>query len=100
MMFPAQTWVAIWAGSCRRPMASAWNKPCTAMQDGEISEPFQTETGWHIIERLGMREKDVTVEAVRNAARNNLQQQKMDIELEQFLQEMRDEAFVEIRLDS
>jgi peptidyl-prolyl cis-trans isomerase SurA len=71
-----------------------------ALQDGEISEPFQTEQGWHIIERLGKREKDVTVESIRNAARANLQQQKMDIELEQFLQEMRDEAFVEIRLDS
>lgn len=71
-----------------------------AMQDGEISEPFQTENGWHIIERLGMREIDVTVESIRNAARNNLQQQKMDIEVEQFLQEMRDEAFVEIMLDS
>ena len=70
-----------------------------AMQDGEISEPFQTETGWHIIERLGKREKDVTVESIRNAARNNLQQRKMDIELEKFLQEMRDEAFVESRLD-
>ena len=71
-----------------------------ALQDGEISEPFQTESGWHIVERLGKREKDVTVESIRNAARNNLQQQKMDIELERFLQEMRDEAFVEIRLDS
>jgi peptidyl-prolyl cis-trans isomerase SurA len=71
-----------------------------ALQDGEISEPFQTEAGWHIIERLGMREKDVTEESIRNAARNNLQQRKMDIEVEQFLQQMRDEAFVEIRLDS
>jgi len=71
-----------------------------ALQDGEISEPFQTETGWHIFERMGKREKDVTVESIRNAARNNLQQQKMDIELEKFLQQMRDEAFVEIRLDS
>lgn len=70
-----------------------------ALQDGEISEPFQTETGWHILERLGKREKDVTVESIRNAARNNLQQQKMDIELERFLQQMRDEAFVEIRLE-
>ena len=71
-----------------------------AMQDGDISEPFQTEVGWHIIERLGKREKDVTDEAMRNAARNNLQQQKSDIEVEQFIQQMRDEAFVEIRLDS
>ncbi len=72
----------------------------TAMKDGDISEPFQTESGWHIIERLGMREKDVTEEAMRNAARNNLQQQKMDIEIQRFLQQMRDEAFVEIRLDA
>ena len=71
-----------------------------ALQDGEVSEPFQTESGWHIVERLGKREKDVTVESIRNAARNNLQQQKIDIELERFLQEMRDEAFVEIRLES
>jgi peptidyl-prolyl cis-trans isomerase SurA len=71
-----------------------------ALEDGEISEPFQTEDGWHILERLGKREKDITEEAIRNAARNNLQQQKIDIELERFLQEMRDEAFVEIRLDS
>ena len=71
-----------------------------AMEDGDISEPFQSENGWHIIERLGMREKDVTDESLRNAARNNLRQQKMDIEIERFLQQMRDEAFVEIRLPS
>jgi len=71
-----------------------------ALQDGEISEPFQSDSGWHIIERLGKREIDVTEESIRNTARTNLQQQKMDIEIERFLQEMRDEAFVEIKLDS
>jgi len=71
-----------------------------ALPDGGISEPFQTEGGWHIFERLGIREKDVTDEALRNAARNNLRQQKMDIEVERFLQQMRDEAFVETRLSS
>jgi peptidyl-prolyl cis-trans isomerase SurA len=71
-----------------------------SMQDGDICEPFQTEGGWHIMERLGKREKDVTEESLRNAARSNLQQQKMDIEIERFLQQMRDEAFVEIRLEA
>ena len=71
-----------------------------ALKDGDISEPFQTENGWHIIELLGVREKDVTDDALRNAARSNLRQQKMDIEIERFLQQLRDEAFVEIRLPS
>lgn len=71
-----------------------------ALEDGEISEPFQTEEGWHIVERLATREKDFSDEALRNAAANNLQQQKTDIEVERFLQEMRDEAYVEIRLGS
>lgn len=71
-----------------------------ALKDGEISEPFQTENGWHIIERLGVREKDITEDALRSSARNNIRQQKTDAEIEQFLQQMRDEAFVEIRLPS
>ena len=71
-----------------------------ALKDGDISEPFQTENGWHIIELLGVREKDVTDDALRNAARSNLRQQKTDIEIERFLQQLRDEAFVEIRLPS
>ena len=69
-----------------------------ALQDGQVSEPFQTENGWHIIERLGVREKDVTEESLRASARANIRQQKSDAEIEQFLQQMRDEAFVEIRL--
>jgi peptidyl-prolyl cis-trans isomerase SurA len=71
-----------------------------AMNDGDISEPFQTENGWHIVQLLAVREKDVTEDSLRNAARNNLRQQKTDIEIERFLQQLRDEAFVESRLPS
>jgi peptidyl-prolyl cis-trans isomerase SurA len=75
-------------------------QPLEAMNDGDISEPFQTENGWHIVQLLAVREKDVTEDSLRNAARNNLRQQKMDIEVERFLQQLRDEAFVESRLPS
>jgi peptidyl-prolyl cis-trans isomerase SurA len=71
-----------------------------ALDDGELSEPFQAQDGWHLVQRLGTREKDFSEEALRNAAANNLRQQKSDLEVERFLQEMRDEAFVEIKLDS
>ena len=70
------------------------------LEEGQLSEPFQTQAGWHLIQLLGFRETDVTEEARRGTARQNIMQRKADIEVEQFIQEMRDEAFVEIRLPS
>jgi peptidyl-prolyl cis-trans isomerase SurA len=71
-----------------------------ALKDNEVSEPFQTEGGWHLIEKLGTRESDVTDEAIRNVARENLRQRKVDQEIESFMRQLRDEAFVELRLQS
>ncbi len=70
------------------------------LQDDEISEPFQSQIGWHIIERLGFRETDVSQEVMRNRARNSIRQSKADAEIERFLRQMREEAFVELRLAS
>jgi peptidyl-prolyl cis-trans isomerase SurA len=68
------------------------------LEDGELSEPFQTEQGWHLVQRTGFRETDVTNEAMRNMARQTIRQRKADSEIENFLRQMREEAFVEIRL--
>jgi len=71
-----------------------------AMKPGEISEPFQTQNGWHIMELLDTREIDRTEEAIRAEARDQIMRVKADQEIEKVLRQFRDEAFVEIRLPS
>jgi peptidyl-prolyl cis-trans isomerase SurA len=70
------------------------------LEEGEISEPFQSQVGWHIIQRLGFRETDVTEEAQRARARNSIIQSKSDTEVERYLRQLREEAYVDIRLAS
>jgi len=70
------------------------------LEDGQVSEPFQSQVGWHIIEKLGDREVDVTEAAIRQRARESIRQSKSDAEVDRFLRQMREEAFVESRLDA
>lgn len=67
----------------------------TAM--GDISRPFRSEYGWHIVQVLERREKDVTDELRRNIARNYIHKRKFDDELQAWLQKIRDEAYVDIK---
>jgi peptidyl-prolyl cis-trans isomerase SurA len=68
------------------------------LEDGELSQPFQSEAGWHILQRTGYRETDVTSEAMANKARQTIMQRRAESEVESFIRQMREEAFVEIRL--
>jgi peptidyl-prolyl cis-trans isomerase SurA len=69
-----------------------------AMKPGELSEPFQTQNGWHIMELLDTREIDRTEEAIRAEARDQIMRSRADQEVDKTLKQFRDEAFVEIRL--
>ncbi|HET8942382.1 MAG TPA: peptidylprolyl isomerase [Rudaea sp.] len=68
------------------------------LKDGEISQPFRTDRGWHIIQLEGTRQKDRTQEVKREQARNIIRNRKADEAYENFLRQMRDESYVEIRL--
>ena len=69
-----------------------------ALKPNEVSEPFQTQGGWHVMQLLGTREMDRTEEAIRAEAREKIMRRKADQEIETVLRQFRDEAFVEIRL--
>jgi peptidyl-prolyl cis-trans isomerase SurA len=69
-----------------------------SLSDGQLSEPFQTEVGWHVMQRLGSRQTDRTEERVREQARETIRNRKAEEEYENFLRQLRGEAFVENRL--
>ncbi len=62
-----------------------------------ISEPVRTQFGWHIILVEGRRQQDMTSEAIRNKAADFLHKRKYQEELDAWLQQIRDEAFVDIK---
>lgn len=70
-----------------------------SLADNEISEPFQTQFGWHIVQVLGRREVDASEEMLRQRAFNQLQESKADQELELWLRRLRDESYIETELD-
>jgi peptidyl-prolyl cis-trans isomerase SurA len=68
------------------------------MKKGEVSEPFQTDAGWHILELEDTRTTDKSSDLKRDQAKNMLFQRKAEDEYESFLRQIRSEAYVEIRL--
>ena len=84
-----------WAGP--GTFAPEFEQEIAALKDNEISEPFKTQFGWHIVQMLGHRRFDNSDEIKRRQAMEAIRASKADEETELWLWRMRDEAYVEYK---
>jgi peptidyl-prolyl cis-trans isomerase SurA len=74
-----------------------FDKALAALKENEISQPFRTQFGWHIVQLLGTRQFDNTEELQRQRAFMQLRESKADEEVELWLRRLRDEAYVDVK---
>ncbi|MCB1743220.1 MAG: peptidylprolyl isomerase [Gammaproteobacteria bacterium] len=70
-----------------------------SLASGGVSRPFRTQFGWHIVQVVERREHDDTDQVKRARATERIRARKLDEEYQSWLRQLRDEAYVEIRLD-
>ena len=68
------------------------------LQPGEMSKPFQSQFGWHVVQVLGRRDIDKTDEDRRNRAYQAIFARKSEEVIQQWLSELKDTAFVEYHI--
>ncbi len=78
----------------------AFEKTMNETKIGELSEPIQSNFGWHIIEVLDRRNEDVSQEEQKNRAFKIIYDRKFEQELQSTLIELRAEAYVDIKLNT
>ncbi|MFC0677192.1 peptidylprolyl isomerase [Lysobacter korlensis] len=71
--------------------------PVKALSDQQVSKPFRTQAGWHIVQRLGSREADVGAQNRRAQVGETIGRRKLEDEWNRFLRELRGEAYIDVR---
>lgn len=84
-----------WAnpGTFVGPFEQAMN----GLKAGEISEPFRSQFGWHIVQVMERRQHDSTEELKRSRAFEAIRQRKIEEDTQDWLRRLRDEAYVEYK---
>lgn len=77
----------------------AFDQAMNALKIGEISNPVQSQFGFHIIQVLERRTTDVSQERQRQRATMALRQRKLEEANQEWVRQVRDRAYVEIRTD-
>jgi peptidyl-prolyl cis-trans isomerase SurA len=80
-------------------MVSEFEEVMMYTEIGEISHPFRSEFGWHILQVLDRRSYDGREDVKRSKARSAISQRKTDERYQSWLRRLRDEAYVEYRDD-
>lgn len=75
-----------------------FEKVMNGLQPGQVSDPVQSPFGWHLIQVVERRVEDVSSERQRAAARMALRERKADEVYQDWVRQLRDRAYVEIRM--
>ncbi len=84
----------------RGQMVPAFENAMLEADIGELKGPFRSRFGWHILQVQERRQKDVGGELKEAEARQALYRRKYEVELQNWLREIRDEAYVEVKIDN
>ena len=76
-----------------------FEKAMNELKDNQISQPIRTQFGWHIIQVIERRTQDMSKEAARLKARQEIRAKKADEAYQDWIRELRDRAYVELRLE-
>ncbi|HEY0842615.1 peptidylprolyl isomerase [Methylotenera sp.] len=76
-----------------------FEKAMNNLQPNQISEPVLSPFGWHVIQVLERKKQDMSKEAARLKARQEIRARKADEAYQDWIRELRDRAFVELRLE-
>ncbi|MGE0557567.1 MAG: peptidylprolyl isomerase [Burkholderiales bacterium] len=76
-----------------------FEKAMAALKPGEISQPVRSPFGWHLIQVMERRTRDMTQEGQRMNARQVLRERKTDEAYQEWVRQLRDRAYVERRLE-
>ena len=76
-----------------------FERAMNALKPGEISAPVQSQFGYHLIQVIDRKKQDMAQDRMRLLARQAIRERKIDEATESWLRELRDRAYVEMRLD-
>src|SRR5690242_18801334 len=77
-----------WGGTIAQQLA--------ALKPNQVSQPFQSEAGWHILQLLGTRQADRTDEIARNQARQAIGNRKAEQAYDDFLRQLKASAYIKV----
>ncbi len=76
-----------------------FERAMAALQPGQVSQPFKTAFGWHIVQVLERREQDMSKDRQRVQARQAIRSRKSDEQWQEWVRQQRDKAYVEYQLE-
>ena len=80
-------------------MVPEFENVLNTLKPGEISQPFKSRFGWHIVQVISRRKHDDTESYLKSKAREEIHERKVTEQTNIWIRRIRDEAYVEYRLD-